>query len=192
MRNNRIKYLVKVLVVTFVLSLAPGSTQPSVWAEEGLDVYIIYSGKTRGAIHLLAKSIPKYLSVKSYNANLLVLADYSGKQKAISKFHRARLIVILGDQTLEILESGKLKRALVIVGSTKTNMKSDVKTLYVVSKGTNLDDLRAKKIITAKDRLDLATLDKVRAVDVVLVDQDRLKIMEAVSLIIERMIEQLD
>ena len=80
MRNNKIKYLVKVLVVTFVLSLAPGPTQSSVWAQEGLDVYLIYSGRTRGAIHLLAKSIPKYLSVPK------VMRDRSKGVKEASSF----------------------------------------------------------------------------------------------------------
>ena len=189
MKNYKIKNLIKVLVLTLVLSLASGSIQSFVWAEEGLDVYIIYSGKTRGAIHLLAKSLPKHLSVKSYNANLLALADYSGKQKAISKFHQARLIVILGDQSLRILETGRMKRPLVIVGSTKKDITSNVKTLYVVSKGTNLDGLGRTTIITAKNKFDLADRDKIRSADVVLVDQESLKILEAVSLIIEKIIE---
>lgn len=189
MRNSKIKNLIKVLALTLVLSLVSGSIHPSVWAEEGLDIYIVYSGKTRGAVSLLAKSIPRELSVKSYNANLLALADYSGKQKAISRFHQAKLIIILGDQSLRILESGRMKRPLIIVGSTKKDITSDVKTLYVVSKGTNLDGLGKATIITAKNALDLADRDKVQSADVVQVDQEGLKILEAVSLVIKKIIE---
>jgi len=39
--------------------------------------------------------LSKDLTAKAYNTDFLVLADYSGKQKVITRFEKARMIVVI-------------------------------------------------------------------------------------------------
>ena len=95
------------VMATGVLAAAPGGP--------GLDVYVVYSGRDRGSKAKLLKLLSKDVKVKTYNVDLLAVADYSGKQKAIGKLQRARTVVFLGKRPSTILKGNKLKRNLILV-----------------------------------------------------------------------------
>jgi len=99
------------------------------------DVYVIYNSKDKAAKNALVKALPSDFKVKTYNVNLLALADYSGKQKVLAKLERARLIVIFRDKPMRVLKGTKLKRDLVVVESVADSVTSETWRLYVVAAG---------------------------------------------------------
>ena len=61
----------------------------------GVDVYVVYSSIDKPLQKTLKKSLPSSLKIRSYNIDLLTMADYSGKQKALIKIMKARIVVII-------------------------------------------------------------------------------------------------
>ncbi len=155
----------------------------------GADVYVVYAGKHKGVKTQLLKVFPKDLSVKTYNVDLLAVSDYSGKQKVLAKFGTARVVVILLDASMQVLRGSTVKADLMIVESVETTVKSDLWTLYVVSKGTDLSKLgKAVKLLNATKPADLADAEVIRSSKVVIVDEKTLSVFGAVSLIAERVL----
>jgi len=70
------------------------------------DVFLVYAGEDKSIKKEVEDSLAKDFKVKSYNVDLLALADYSGKQKAISKISKAKLVVFIKDKAAEILDKG--------------------------------------------------------------------------------------
>lgn len=73
-----------------------------------IDVYLVYVGEDKAAQkELKAGLAEKGLDIKSYNADLLVLADYSGKQKVSTKLSSAKVVVFVGDKAKDVLGDKK-------------------------------------------------------------------------------------
>ncbi len=101
-----------------------------------VDVYVVFSGKNKGDKSKIKKLLPKELPVKYYNVDLLALADYSGKQKAIAKLERAKIIVLIKDAAMELLQGAFFRSNLVIVESCKNTVISENSTFYVLGNDT--------------------------------------------------------
>ena len=155
----------------------------------GIDVYLVYSAQNSRARDLMRANLPTEISVKTYNLDLLAIADYSGKQKAIAKFERARLIILLGDRTIEILERMVVNRNLLIVGSSKSPVSSEKLTFHILRGSDSLDNLETARILEAASEDDLKSGEKIRSSDVILVDEKSLNFYEAVSLVVQALLE---
>ena len=173
-----------VIVSGLVLSLMMAIVVPVAWS--GTDVYVIYSGKNKKEKKQLIKTFPKNLSVKSYNADLLAVADYSGIQKAVSKFERAAIIIILKDRPVGLLKGATVKKDLVILQSVKTGVSSSQWQLYVLSQGADISTLgdRIKKRVISKEA-DLEDIEAIRASNLLLIDEGGIKMSQAVSLLVK-------
>lgn len=151
-----------------------------------LDVYVVYSGKGKKEKDQLIKSLPKDFSVKVYNADLLAIADYSGKQKAIAKLGKAQIVVVLQDTPMKILKGSEVTSDLLVVGSLMKTVKSNKKLLYVVAKGTDLSSLKGKvRTLIVSGERDLEDLRRFRSLEVVIVDRGSLDFFKAVSMIVD-------
>ena len=158
-------------------------------AARQLDVYVVYGGGDRGFRDELLAALPEGLSVRSYNSNLLALADYSGKQKVLSKLEIARVVVILSASPLEHLEGRLVGTDLVIVSSVSTALTSDGLTLHVLTSGTDVSALGRSVNTLAVGRLaDLADEARVRTADVVFVDEGAIGLGRGVALVIQRIL----
>ncbi len=181
MGRSKIRHLLfKISMLLFIMSFST----PLVWG--AADVYLIYSGKNKADKNLFKKAFPKDLKVKAYNADLLAVADYSGIQKAVSKFDKASVIVILNDRPMEMLKDAKLKKTLIIVHSVKEGFTSESLRLYVLKEGTDFSTLGEsirKKNVASMD--DLADEKEIRAADVLLIDEKTLEIQQVVSQLIK-------
>ena len=90
---------------------------------------------------------------------------------------------------MQVLRGSTVKADLMIVESVETTVKSDLWTLYVVSKGTDLSKLgKAVKLLNATKPADLADAEVIRSSKVVIVDEKTLSVFGAVSLIAERVL----
>ena len=173
------KWLITV-VLGFVL--CSGVTIPEAWA--GLDAYVIYAGKNRKETEAFLKNLPKDLSVKTYNSDLLAVADYSGKQKALTKLERASVIVMFSDEPLKLLRGAMLKSNLVIVQSVLAEVRSGARRLYVLSKGTDYSKLaNVDKTLDATKPETLNNSENLEGIDIILVDDKKLDIFLAASLV---------
>lgn len=79
-----------------------------------VDVYITYMGGDRTIKEVVKAALPSNLRIKNYNASALVMADYSGKQKAIAKLSKSKLVVVINQQTINILGSPSFPNYIVI------------------------------------------------------------------------------
>lgn len=170
------------LIQTCAFLLFMSFTAPIVWG--AADVYLIYSGKNKADKKLFKKAFPKGIKVKAYNADLLAVADYSGKQKAAAKFDRARVIVILRDRPMEMLKGVALNKDLIIIESVLSSVSSSRKTHYILRTGTDVSALESdfkKKTVTTLDDLSEGTL--------FLVDERVLKIQEVLPKLVEKIMQ---
>ena len=88
--NQKILQLGLALVVGLCLLYEANFTQTL--AGQDIDVYVAYSGRDKKDKRALKKAFPANQSVKINNVDLLALADYSGKQKAIAKLEKAKVM----------------------------------------------------------------------------------------------------
>lgn len=80
-----------------------------------VDIYLVYSGPEKNIAKSLKKILSKDYKVKTYNVDMLALADYSGKQKVTSKLAKARLVVLIKDKPRKILSDMPLKSIIDII-----------------------------------------------------------------------------
>ena len=165
-----------------------GLTAPALTARQ-VDVYIVYASSDRDAKNELLGALPEGMSAKSYNSNLLALADYSGKQKALSKLERASVVVILNDAPLDHL-SGRLADAVVLLVNTiGTELTSNRRTIHVLDSGTDVGALGGNvTAINASGESDLADRTRVEAANIIFVDVGTLTTSRTLSLIIQRLL----
>lgn len=186
MEHSKIRHLLfKISMLLFIVSFST----PAVWG--AADVYLIYSGKNKADKKLFKKAFPKEIKVKAYNADLLAVADYSGIQKAVAKFDKAGVIVILNDRPMEMLKDAKLKKALIIVHSVKKGFTSENWKLYVLKEGTDFSALGEglhKKVVAKID--DLADKKAIRDLDVLLVDEKALEIQDLVARLVKMSLDR--
>ena len=179
---------ISIQVIVLCLLLLEVSHGPPAWAQ-GVDVYMVYSGKNRTEKNLIQDALPKALSIKTYNVDLLVLADYSGKQKVVARLEKARMILILQDSPMDVLKGSRVKKTLLVVKSLKKTVKSEKWMLHVMATGTDLGKLKSKvKILKAIKKEDLEDAEAIRSSEVVLVDEKSLEFSNAVSLIVEQIL----
>ncbi len=154
----------------------------------GVDVYFVYAGRDKKESDRLLNELPKELSVKTYNADLLVLADYSGKQKAVARMEKARMVLIFQDSPLKLLTGAQVNTGLLIVKSAKQSLKSSEWIVHVIPKGSDLGDLGSRpKTLEAKNEQDLEDGETIRSFEVVLVDGQS-KFTRAVALIVKNIL----
>ncbi len=168
--------VIKTTILFFLISLAA----PLAWGE--VDVYLIYSGKNKAEKKALMKALPKNITVKAYNADLLAVADYSGIQKAVSKFEKAGVIVVLRDRPLEMLKGASVNKDLIIVNGDKQGMKSSRWRIYLLDGAADLSPFDVNA--TTKNvgsMADLADKDALRSTNVLIVDDKKLKLNKVVS-----------
>lgn len=155
-----------------------------------VDAYVLYDGKSKKEKKTFLAALPKALSVKSYNVDLLAVADYSGKQKAISKFQKASVVVILLDGPMKVLKGSTVKKDLIIVNSKMATVKSDSWRLHVLAKGTDISKIGKRlKTLEASKTDALQKFENLEPVDVVLVDGD-LDLLQAGAIVTETILGQ--
>ncbi|PCK07387.1 MAG: hypothetical protein COA42_14525 [Alteromonadaceae bacterium] len=98
----------------FVLLVVTGATIQAA----GVDVYLVYAGADKKLQKRIRATLPGDLAIKSYNASLLMMADYSGKQKAIAKLSSAKLVVLINKQSMELLGNPRFPNALMVTGDS--------------------------------------------------------------------------
>ena len=155
-----------------------------------IEVYIVYSSGERAEKDEILRALRGDVSVRTYNADLLVLADYSGKQKVMAKLDLARIALVLGGTSLEYLEGGRLTRAdLLMVSAVRTSLTSDRATTHVVPRGTDISTLGTDlDLAYVASDADLPSAAEIRSADVVLVNGSTLRMPRALALIIDRLL----
>jgi hypothetical protein len=150
---------------------SPEAPSDSDSSADAPDIYVIYGGKAKKELATFTSTLPKDLEYSTYNVDLLALADYSGKQKAVAKFNVASLIVALGEKPDKVLKGTRVKPDLLLVGSAKRGLLSNGQAVYVLSTGTSTKRL-GKKLTELKlvDSKGLEDSDALAACDVLLVD----------------------
>ncbi len=106
-----------------------------------VDLYVLYTSRDRVQKNELLSALPGDLSVKAYNTNLLALADYSGKQRAMTKLETARIVVILNTGPMEHLQGRLTGPDVIIFNSAEDRLRSNSRTVHVVSRGTDMSVL---------------------------------------------------
>jgi hypothetical protein len=94
------KQLLNILASAMFLTLC--FVKPSI--AKATDIYLVYSGANKETKEEIQEALPETIEVKSYNAYLLAIADYSGKQKVIAKLSQAKMIVMLDEEAKEAFE----------------------------------------------------------------------------------------
>ncbi len=153
---------------------------------QGVDVYVVYSGRDGGLRNQVVGAMPGNLDVKTYNVDLLALADYSGKQKAVSKISRAGVVVIVGSRPMQLLNKTKIKSNLLVVGSTSTGVKATEARIYVLGQGASAAGLGSSLSVSSREDFD--DRRKVQSAGAVLVDESGMTVMEAVALIAQSLV----
>ena len=172
-----------------LLSCVAATTLVAPLTARQIDVYVVFGGGDRDVRDELLEALPDGLSVRSYNSNLLALADYSGKQKVLSKLETARVVVILSESALEHLQGRLVGTDLVIVRSVSTALTSDGHTLHVLTSGTDVSALgRSLNTLAVGALADLADEARVRTADVVFIDEGAIGLGRGVALVIQRII----
>jgi hypothetical protein len=139
-----------------------------------LFVYVLYSAKEKKMLRSIQKAFPSGTKLKGYNTRVLALVDYSGKQKAVARFNKSDLVVILGPKAIKAVAKGSFSTPVLIVNTTLANIDSKKGIVHIVSLGTDIKKLgkSAKKLeFKAKTKL---TAKKLDGVDVVLADKKTL------------------
>lgn len=93
----RPKLIVLVIAIAqiFALSGAYG-------AQQDLKVYVVYDGRHKSPAKTVIGLLPENVKARKYNTDLLQLADYTAKQKVVSKLSNSDYIILVGDNTREI------------------------------------------------------------------------------------------
>ncbi|PCJ47064.1 MAG: hypothetical protein COA99_01690 [Moraxellaceae bacterium] len=95
------------------------------------DIYLVYAGSDKS----LAKSIKKSLSskgkIKLYNASILLMADYSGKQKAVARLSKAKLVVFVSGaaKPTDLIDEGAIPGAVSVIGEGEENISKILSSL---------------------------------------------------------------
>ena len=158
MTTTRRLFLLGLILASFVYSNANATAWAAPPGGSQIDVYILYSGKQKAERDALVKSLDEDLNVRTYNVDLLKLADYSGKQKAVAKIDKASIVISLGDEPAKILKGTKIASDLIIVANATRKFYSKEWNLNVVGKDADVSKLPSKKKhITVTSVEDLGT-----------------------------------
>jgi hypothetical protein len=172
MLKHKLKMIILAATAIFITS-AMASAQ---------DVYVVYSRSGRTLKNEISKAMDRDLKVREYNADLLALADYSGKQKVVTKISRAGVVIIIGDQPMLALKGTRITSNVMVVDSVNTTVKSTEFLKYIVGRNTPLAKLTGDKLSAGKSA-DLENEKSVEDADIVIVDEQTLSIASAVGTI---------
>lgn len=111
------------------------------------DVYVVFSSKSTALKKTVAAALKETLSVKTYNVDMLALADYSGKQKVIAKFSRAGVSVILGDAPLDALKGSSFGSHLIITSGAGDELASNKMKVYAIPKGASIPGVSQDQVV---------------------------------------------
>jgi hypothetical protein len=84
--------LIKCIAAATILTVMFGANQAFAG---GIDIFVVYSGEDKAINKAVKGALKESYQVKSYNVDLLALADYTGKQKVTSKISKAKLVVFV-------------------------------------------------------------------------------------------------
>ncbi|PCJ16698.1 MAG: hypothetical protein COB04_10280 [Gammaproteobacteria bacterium] len=59
------------------------------------DVYVVYLADDKALGKSIVSALPKQYKVKKYNATILLISDYSGKQKTALRLSKAKVVVFV-------------------------------------------------------------------------------------------------
>ena len=175
MNVNRITLQHKAVTFVFALVLCWSVMAPEICT--ALDAYVVYSGKNHQEKERFLAALPKELSRKSYNIARLNGGDYSEKQKTLAKFKNASVVVFLLDEPMMALRGSTLSSDLIIVQSLMTSVKSEARTLYVLSQDMDSAQLEEQLKILH------------RTADVVRVKEKTLPVIAAASLVTAKILK---
>ncbi len=162
---------------------------PAALAQE-VDVYVIYSRKKKEVKNQLVEVLAQKHTVKTYNADLLVVADYSAQHKAVARFGRAQLVVLLPGAPMRALEGSTIRAPLLVAKNVEETVKSEEWILYVVATDTDLTSMadvpEVLEVAAAGDLTDEA----VRAATVVRVDEATIPVARVISLVTDQILKR--
>lgn len=115
--NNLITYLIIILLLSLSLSFSGKSFAADV------DVMVVYTGENKELYKSIKKELSGNLKIKSYNASLLMMADYSGKQKATAKISTAALVVIITEKPMELLGNPEFSNSVIVSGDGEEELR---------------------------------------------------------------------
>lgn len=121
----------------------------------GNDVYLMYSLKNKKDYSDVKSKLPKSIKSRSYKVDLLAIADYSGKQKAVTKAESAKVVILFGATSQKLLKGSKFKRPLIIVNTSRKGAKSDEYSIFVVMPTGKIRGRQIKDIVS----LDVRSLE---------------------------------
>jgi len=94
-----------------------------------LDIYIVYVSSESALKKSLKGKLSQDHGVKVFNAGGLATADYSGKQKAISRISSANLVVLLTDKPLTHFDGYEFEKFIVVSSDSVEELEKIVAAL---------------------------------------------------------------
>ena len=134
-------------------------------------VYVLYASDSSKQMKELKRTLAEKVTVKSYNVKLLALADYSGKQKAVARFDKSDLVIILGKSALKPMKGSKFQPPVLVLDTSRKGVSSEAQLLYVVNGKTNVQKLGSKVTKVSADQMGKMTRDAIADTNVVVVDR---------------------
>lgn len=136
------------------------------------DLFVVYTSKSRDDRDRLVTALPDGLQVQTYNSDILAIADYSGKQKALARLDRARIIVVLGDRAAERLGTGDVQSGILLVESEHRGLNTTAWTVRIVPRDRAARGAGAS-VVDISDPNQIPDAGVLRAADVVTFDATR-------------------
>jgi len=84
------------------------------------DIYIVYAGTDKNIQKELKSVLSENFKVKSFNVGLLAMADYTGKQKAITKISKAKVVVLINEKPAELLGDAEFASVVTVSSSSRS------------------------------------------------------------------------
>ncbi|MBL4576588.1 MAG: hypothetical protein JKY51_10935 [Opitutaceae bacterium] len=106
-----------------------------------IDVYVVYSRKGKTLKSEIVNALNNELLVKSYNVDLLGLADYPGLQKAVLKIDQATTVIFIGNTATKYFRDNIMHGNLIIVNESKSGNEFAGTISYFIDEGK-----RSKKL----------------------------------------------
>lgn len=158
-------------------------------AQAETEVYVVYAGKGNLGKNKLMAALPKNISAKAFNINFLAFADYSGKQKMVTRLNRSKMVIFMSDIPMLLLKNARITTNLLITQSSKQTIRSKVWTLHVLEEGLELKgfgDSVQKKLISKKT--DLGSYEDLRTLDLLIVNEKTIPLFEVISQVVGKTI----
>ena len=164
------------IAVALIVAWAPLAARAA-----GPEIYVVYCGKNKQLKRAVTQALGDGVKAKTYNVDLLGLADYSGVQKAARKLSTARIVAFLGEGSLSPLAGSTLTSDVVVVGTTSNGVKAGGRVQYLLAAGSDTSGLDGGlRTIEASAAADLVGADA----DVVIVAEGTLDLPNALAAVV--------